>query len=324
MPTASQNFSVQYEEQRLQQLCKLSAPKSTGRTERARLMSYEIQTSSENRINHQPAEQASLSISNHDMSTFQSPRFADAKGISVIEREQALFGPGFSFSLAGDDIYSNDKIEIAQVHRLDDQPLSSALEKLQAPERGTKPFIDTGKMLEADNPNSWTLPTPDNYKGWIPGDIPNPFTWATDSSLYIQEIMKQNFVTNAEGKRVSIFDLDKRYDHFKKQFGNAARHALGMGSLMFVHGASPEISESLMYSHEPLGWAGGAMRSAREGSMQAYRAEMKDSDADIKNNAYAARQSAHFHDFNSFAHQMLVDCWKSATNGSDVIEAGHK
>lgn len=187
-----------------------------------------------------------------------------------------------------------------------------------------KPFTDTGKNLQPGDPSSWTLPTKENYKGWMPGDPINPLTWATDSSLYIQEIMKQNFVTDADGKRVSIFELDKRYKQFKDQFGNAARHALGVGDLIFEKNMKPKDAETGMYLHEPTGWAGGALKSALAISLKPYQDEMKDSDADIRNNAYAVKQSSRFHGFESFARQMLTDSWKSATKGSLVIEDGQK
>lgn len=51
---------------------------------------------------------------------------------------------------------------------------------------------------------------------------------------------------------------------------------------------------------------------------------MKDSNADVKNNAYAAKQASGFHNFDSFARRMLTDSWKSATKGSWVLEDGAK
>ncbi len=159
----------------------------------------------------------------------------------------------------------------------------------------------------------------------MPGDPINPGTWAEDSSRYIQAIMKQNFVTNADGKRVSVFDLDNhRYKHFKDQFGNAARHALGMGDLIFNNGMLPKDAQNGMYLHEPLGWVGGLSRTIWAMSSEPLQNEMRDSDADIKNNEYAAKHSRGFHCFESFARQMLSDAWKSARKGSWIIEDGHK
>lgn len=236
----------------------------------------------------------------------------------------AVSEPNFLDFGTAANIYGKENV-VAQIHRLDDQPLHGMFDKIHEPERGTKPFVDTGKILNPNDSSSWTLPKPENCKCWMPGDPINPATWHIDSSLYIQEIMRQNFVIDADGKRVSILDLDnKRYDTFKKQFGNAARHALGMGDLIFDKGMKPEDAQTGMFLHEPTGWVGGLIKSAVAHSWKPYREEMRDSDADLKNNAYAAKQSALFHDFTAFARQMLSDCWKSATTGSWAIEDGRK
>jgi hypothetical protein len=159
------------------------------------------------------------------------------------------------------DIYGKDDI-VSQGMHLDITGETGAsymhrpTEFPEPPLRQAKPFVDTGKTIEPGNPSSWTFPTRENYLGWMPGDPINLLTWATDSSLYIQEIMKQNFVVNADGKHLSIFDLDdKRFSEFKFQFGNAARHALGMGDLIFEKGMSPQDAETGMFLHEPPGWA---------------------------------------------------------------------
>jgi hypothetical protein len=186
------------------------------------------------------------------------------------------------------------------------------------PARGSKPFVDTGKLLDADNSSSWTIPTHENYKGWMPGDPINPLTWAEDSSKYIQEIMKQNFVINSDGKRVSLFDKSLP-ESFRKQFGNAVRHALGMGDLMFNHGMKPQDAEAGMFTHEPPGWANSVLKSGLALSWKPFKEEMADSDIDIKNNTYAARHAQKFQDFDSFARQMLSDGLKAAKHGSGVI-----
>jgi hypothetical protein len=105
-------------------------------------------------------------------------------------------------------LYGKDNL-ITQVHRLDEQPLQEAFahRPYNEPERGSESFVDTGKTMELNNPDSWTLPKPENYKGWMPGDPINPLTWDKDASLYVQEIMKQNFVVGPDGKRVSTFLL---------------------------------------------------------------------------------------------------------------------
>jgi hypothetical protein len=234
------------------------------------------------------------------------------------------------------DLYGKDNVT-AQLHREITGEIAPYMKKpsdkdlrdycanpFDAPQI-TKPFVDSGKNLNPTDPSSWTFPTRENYVGWMPGDPFNPLTWATDSSKYIQEIMKQNFVLDADGKRVSIFNLDDgRYKQFKDQFGNAARHALGLGDLVFEKNMKPKDAETGMFLHEPTGWGNSLLKSAMARSWQPYEIEMRDSNADIKNNAYAASQTARFDNFESFARQMLTDSWKSATKGSWVIEDGQK
>ncbi len=179
------------------------------------------------------------------------------------------------------------------------------------------PFADSGKTLQPTNPSSWTLPTKENFSGWMPGDPINPNTWAEDSSKYIQEIMKQNFVVDSNGKRVSVFNLED--NDFKARFGNAVRHALGIGDLVFYEGMKPADAFNGMWWHEPASWITGAVLSAVKLSSAPYEHNIKDSHIDIANNRFAVQQISKFHDFDSFARKMLSDGWNSAKKGTGPV-----
>lgn len=180
-----------------------------------------------------------------------------------------------------------------------------------------KPFTDTGKTMDPSKPNSWTLPTKENYAGWMPGDPINVLTWHDESSRYIQEIMKQNFVIDSHGKRVSIFDLDDPL--FKARFGNAVRHAIGIGDLVFHEGMTPKDALTGMGWHEPQSLVSGLIQSALARSSKPYEHNAKDSAIDVANNRYAVQEISKFHGFDSFARQMLTDGWNSAKKGTDDI-----
>lgn len=177
--------------------------------------------------------------------------------------------------------------------------------------------VDDGTNMVAGKPESWRLPTKGNYKGWIPGDWINPLNYDKDTSLYIQQIMKQNFVIGSDGKRTSIFDLTDI--EFKYRFGNAARHAIGTGDLIFNHNIDPAATQTIEFYHEPQSWLSGAIEAVIEDTWKPYQDNLIDSGTDMLNNAYAAKKSSKFHKFEDFARQMLNDAWESAIKGSGVL-----
>ena len=161
--------------------------------------------------------------------------------------------------------------------------------------------------------NSWRLPKPENYKGWMPGDPIDPLTWADDSSRYVQEIMKENFVVGEDGRRVSVFQVND--PSFRKRFGNAVRHAIGIGDLVLHEGYNPHVAEAGMFLHEPQSWITGAAESAAKFSTKPWQHNTEDSKVDIANNAFAAKEVVKYNDFDSFAREMLTAAWDAAKKG---------
>ncbi|MBI2811707.1 MAG: hypothetical protein HYX67_12895 [Candidatus Melainabacteria bacterium] len=201
-------------------------------------------------------------------------------------------------------------------NRMGEQSLSNYSELSESLSDKTR-SLKQSKNIEPGNPDSWTLPTRENYKGWMPGDSINPVTYDKDMSLYIQEIMKDNFVVGPDGRRLSVFDLDDK--EFKFRFGNAARHALAMGDLIFNHHLTPDDAQVAMFSHEPWSWFSGALESFIRQNYDAFDKNILDSGTDIFNNGYATLKAPQYKTIESFSRKMLNDAWTSAINGSGIL-----
>jgi hypothetical protein len=130
--------------------------------------------------------------------------------------------------------------------------------------------------------------------------------------------MKQNFVFDSDGNRVSVFDLKDA--EFKFRFGNAVRHAIGTGTLMHLYGLSPGNALAFMESHEYPAMLANTARPFLGASPQEIKKHSDDIDSDIHNNKFAAHRAFAYKNYRSFERQMLCDAWFSASIGSWKLE----